>query len=147
MGSGESSLPTPIAAKLGTWTPVLVDSQFGQTWARSRSENEVSTSNLPSQASQRYSYIGIEDNSKVPRAGEPRDFSHLAARDARHAEYARLLEGWPGLISGPREPLIEDSLSLLPYLQHPAEPESTPALVDVGSGGGMPGLPLKLALP
>jgi hypothetical protein len=31
MGSGESSLPAPIAAKLETWTRVLVDSQLGQT--------------------------------------------------------------------------------------------------------------------
>ena len=42
-------------AKLETCTRVLVDSQLGQTWLRSRSANEVSTSNFPSQASQRYS--------------------------------------------------------------------------------------------
>jgi 16S rRNA (guanine527-N7)-methyltransferase len=131
-----------------------VDSQLGQTWPRSRSENEVSTSKLPLQASQRYSYIGIEENSRDTRAGGPRDFSELAAGDPRYAEYARLLTGWPGLLSGPAEPLIEDSLVLLPQLRRCLEEQDTApsstgelTLVDVGSGGGMPGLPLKLALP
>jgi 16S rRNA (guanine527-N7)-methyltransferase len=145
MGSGESSRPAPIAAKLETWTPVLVDSQLGQTWARSRSVNEVSTSNLPWHASQRYSYIGIEDNSMATRGGGPRDFSELASREPRYAEYAELLRSWPGLVSGPAQPLIEDSLVLVPHLL--PELDRGLSLVDVGSGGGMPGLPLKLALP
>jgi 16S rRNA (guanine527-N7)-methyltransferase len=144
MGSGESSRPAPIAAKLETWTPVLVDSQLGQTWARSRSENEVSTSNLPSHASQRYSYIGIKENSRGG-AGDPARFAELAAREPRYAEYARLLRSWPGLVSGPAEPLIEDSLVLVPHLL--PDLGQGLSLVDVGSGGGMPGLPLKLALP
>jgi len=56
MGSVDSnSLSPPIAAKLDTCTRVLVDSHDGQTLARSRSANEVSTSNRRSQASQRYS--------------------------------------------------------------------------------------------
>jgi 16S rRNA (guanine527-N7)-methyltransferase len=128
-----------------------VDSQLGQTWPRSRSENEVSTSKLPLQASQRYSYIGIEENSRVTRARGPRDFSELAAAEPRYAEYARLLKSWPGLVSGAAEPLIEDSLVLLPYVgdlpAHLRAPLRDLRLVDVGSGGGMPGLPLKLALP
>src|SRR5215472_8495680 len=55
--------------------------------------------------------------------------------------YARLLGSWPGLVSGPAEPLVEDCLVLLDHL---GEARS---LVDVGSGGGMPGLPLKIARP
>jgi 16S rRNA (guanine527-N7)-methyltransferase len=63
------------------------------------------------------------------------------AREPRFAEYARLLESWSGLLSGPALPLIEDSLTLLSHL------EDARTVVDVGSGGGMPGLPLKLARP
>jgi 16S rRNA (guanine527-N7)-methyltransferase len=133
-----------------------VDSQLGQTWPRSRSANEVSTSKPPWQASQRYSYIGIEKNSRAGRAagsgcvgtngpGSPPRFAELAAQDPRFAEYARLLSSWPGLISGPPEPLIEDSLVLIPHLI--PDLGRGLSLVDVGSGGGMPGLPLKLALP
>src|SRR5258708_2893514 len=57
------------------------------------------------------------------------------------ATYERLLESWPGLVSGPAGPLVEDCLVLLDHL---GEARS---LVDVGSGGGMPGLPLKIARP
>ncbi len=45
----------PSDAKLETSTRVLVDSQLGQTWARSRSAYDVRTSNVPSQAWHRYS--------------------------------------------------------------------------------------------
>ena len=56
MGSVElNPLSPPIAAKLETSTRVLVDSQDGQAWGRSRSANEVKSSNRRSQASQRYS--------------------------------------------------------------------------------------------
>ncbi len=56
MGSVEESSPSPpMAAKLDTRTRVRTDSQDGQVCGRSRSANEVSTSNLRSQASQRYS--------------------------------------------------------------------------------------------
>jgi 16S rRNA (guanine527-N7)-methyltransferase len=44
-------------------------------------------------------------------------------------------------VSGQPEPLIEDSLVLLRHLR------DARSLIDVGSGGGMPGLPLKLARP
>jgi 16S rRNA (guanine527-N7)-methyltransferase len=57
------------------------------------------------------------------------------------ATYERLLGSWPGLVSGPAGPLVEDCLVLLDHL---GEARS---LVDVGSGGGMPGLPLKIARP
>jgi 16S rRNA (guanine527-N7)-methyltransferase len=57
------------------------------------------------------------------------------------ATYARLLRSWPGLVSGPAEPLVEDCLVLLDHLA------DARTLVDVGSGGGMPGLPLKIVRP
>ena len=56
-------------------------------------------------------------------------------------ELARLLDSWPGLVSGPALPLIEDSLVLLDHLG------DARSLIDVGAGGGMPGLPLKIARP
>lgn len=61
--------------------------------------------------------------------------------DSRYSELARMIEGWPGLVAGAAAPLVEDSLVLLDYV-----PESG-RLVDVGSGGGLPGLPLKIARP
>jgi 16S rRNA (guanine(527)-N(7))-methyltransferase RsmG len=50
-----------------------------------------------------------------------------------------MISGWPGLVSGPAEELVEDSLVLLEHLG-----EAT-RVVDVGSGGGLPGLALKIA--
>ena len=52
-----------------------------------------------------------------------------------------MIEAWPGLVSGPAAELIDDSLVLLPFL------DDASRLVDVGSGGGLPGLPLKLLRP
>ena len=52
--SGSESEP-PRVAKLETRTRVWRDSQAGQAWGRSRSANEVSTSNFPEQSWQRYS--------------------------------------------------------------------------------------------
>ncbi|HEY4027140.1 MAG TPA: 16S rRNA (guanine(527)-N(7))-methyltransferase RsmG [Candidatus Dormibacteraeota bacterium] len=57
------------------------------------------------------------------------------------AAYASLLDSWPGLVSGPAEPLIDDCLVLLDHLG------DARSLVDVGSGGGMPGLPLAISRP
>jgi len=57
------------------------------------------------------------------------------------SELARLISEWPGLVSGPADHLVEDSLVLLEHLG------DAKTLVDVGSGGGLPGLPLKLARP
>jgi 16S rRNA (guanine527-N7)-methyltransferase len=65
----------------------------------------------------------------------------ISVTDSKLVELARLISEWPGLVSGPAEELIADSLVLLDHL---GEAE---ALVDVGSGGGLPGLPLKLARP
>ena len=52
-----------------------------------------------------------------------------------------MISEWPGLVSRPAEELIQDSLVLL---QHIGEGDK---VVDVGSGGGLPGLPLKTARP
>ena len=60
---------------------------------------------------------------------------------AQLVELARLISEWPGLTSSPAADLIDDSLVLLDHL---GEAHS---LVDVGSGGGLPGLPLKIARP
>lgn len=56
-------------------------------------------------------------------------------------DYARLLEAWPGLSRHPARELVEDSLVLLEHLG------GSRSLIDVGSGGGMPGIPLKIARP
>ena len=53
-----------------------------------------------------------------------------------------LISSWPGLVSRPDRALIEDSLVLLDFL-----PPGPLRVIDVGSGGGLPGLPLKLARP
>ncbi len=52
-----------------------------------------------------------------------------------------MISAWPGLVSGPAAELVEDSLVLLEHLGEAR------TLVDVGSGGGLPGLPLKIARP
>ena len=52
-----------------------------------------------------------------------------------------MISEWPGLVSGPAQALVEDSLVLLEHLGEAHR------LVDVGSGGGLPGLALKIARP
>jgi 16S rRNA (guanine527-N7)-methyltransferase len=65
--------------------------------------------------------------------------------EARLLEFARLLASWPGLVStGARQnvtDLVRDSLALLDHLPDVA------TVVDVGAGGGMPGIPLQIARP
>ena len=61
--------------------------------------------------------------------------------NSKAAELARLIESWPGLVSAPAGELIDDCLVLV---QHLGDARS---VVDVGSGGGLPGLPLKIARP
>src|SRR5438477_6686704 len=53
-----------------------------------------------------------------------------------------LISSWPGLVGRPDRALIEDSLVLLDFL-----PPGPLRVIDVGSGGGLPGLPLRLARP
>lgn len=60
---------------------------------------------------------------------------------AQLAELARMIEDWPGLVAGPAATLVDDSLVLLVHLV------GARRVVDVGSGGGLPGLPLKIVRP
>ncbi len=63
--------------------------------------------------------------------------------DSKTREYVRLLRDWHGVVGRGEDPqaLVADSLALLPHLG------SARTLIDVGTGGGMPGIPLKLAAP
>ena len=61
--------------------------------------------------------------------------------DSKLLELARLISEWPGLVSGPAGELIADSLVLRDHLGEADK------VVDIGSGGGLPGLPLKIMLP
>src|SRR6266446_1054226 len=65
----------------------------------------------------------------------------ISVNDSKYFELTRMIEGWHGLVAGPPEELVEDSLVLLVPLG------DAHRLVDVGSGGGLPGLPLKIARP
>ena len=62
-------------------------------------------------------------------------------QDSKLDALAELIESWPGLVSAPAAELIGDCLVLLDHLGDARR------LVDVGSGGGLPGLPLKIARP
>lgn len=65
----------------------------------------------------------------------------ISVNDSKLGELARLIQEWPGLVSAPAGELIEDCLVLVPHVG------SAATLVDVGSGGGLPGLPLKILIP
>jgi 16S rRNA (guanine527-N7)-methyltransferase len=65
----------------------------------------------------------------------------ISVNDSKLVELARLISEWHGLVSRPPEELISDSLVLLDHLGDARK------VVDVGSGGGLPGLPLKIARP
>src|SRR5256885_7021684 len=65
----------------------------------------------------------------------------ISMNDSRWSELARMISEWRGLVSGNPQALVEDSLVLLEHLGE------ADRLVDVGSGGGLPGLPLKIARP
>jgi 16S rRNA (guanine527-N7)-methyltransferase len=65
----------------------------------------------------------------------------ISMNDSKLLELTRLISEWPGLVSGPAGELVDDSLVLLDHLGEADK------VVDVGSGGGLPGLPLKLVRP
>jgi 16S rRNA (guanine527-N7)-methyltransferase len=52
-----------------------------------------------------------------------------------------MISEWPGLVARPDLALIEDCLVLVDHLGDARK------VVDVGSGGGLPGIPLKVARP
>jgi 16S rRNA (guanine527-N7)-methyltransferase len=60
---------------------------------------------------------------------------------ARLDELRGLIAAWPGLAAHADAPLLEDALVLLGLLG------DARSVIDVGSGGGLPGIPLKLARP
>jgi 16S rRNA (guanine527-N7)-methyltransferase len=61
--------------------------------------------------------------------------------EAQLHELERLILAWPGLMAGADRALIDDSLVLLDHLG------GARSLVDVGSGAGLPGIPVKIARP
>src|SRR4029077_5587929 len=65
---------------------------------------------------------------------------HLV-NDSMLVELAKLISEWPGLVAHTDIALIEDCLVLVPHLGRARK------VVDVGSGGGLPGIPLKIARP
>ena len=65
----------------------------------------------------------------------------ISVNDSKLSQLAELISAWPGLVSGPAQELVEDSLVLLEHLGDARK------VVDVGSGGGLPGLPLKICRP
>ncbi|SRR6266511_1034771 len=65
----------------------------------------------------------------------------ISVDDSSRRQLAEMIASWPGLVAGAPDALIEDSLVLLEHLGDARK------LVDVGSGGGLPGIPLKLARP
>ena len=52
-----------------------------------------------------------------------------------------MISDWPGLVARPDPGLVEDCLVLVDHLGDARK------VVDVGSGGGLPGLPLKIVRP
>ncbi len=61
--------------------------------------------------------------------------------DSKLDQLAKMISEWPGLVARPDTGLIEDCLVLIDYLGDARK------VVDVGSGGGLPGIPLKIARP
>jgi 16S rRNA (guanine527-N7)-methyltransferase len=65
----------------------------------------------------------------------------MSVNDSKLTQLARMISEWPGLVAGSAADLVEDSLVLVNHLG------DARSVVDVGSGGGLPGLPLKIARP
>src|SRR5437899_516342 len=65
----------------------------------------------------------------------------ISVNDSKLDQLVRLISEWPGLMSRPHRALIDDGLVLLDHLG------DARSLVDVGSGAGLPGLPIKIVRP
>jgi 16S rRNA (guanine527-N7)-methyltransferase len=65
----------------------------------------------------------------------------ISVNDSKLVELGRLIAKWGGLVAAPDEGLIEDCLVLVDHLGGARK------VIDVGSGGGLPGLPLKIVRP
>jgi 16S rRNA (guanine527-N7)-methyltransferase len=65
----------------------------------------------------------------------------ISMTDSKLDELERLISTWPGLMARADRALIDDSLVLVDHLG------AARSLVDVGSGAGLPGLPIKIARP
>jgi 16S rRNA (guanine527-N7)-methyltransferase len=61
--------------------------------------------------------------------------------DSKLDQFVRLIGAWPGLMARPDRALVDDGLVLLEYLADARR------VVDVGSGAGLPGIPIKIARP
>ena len=93
-----------------------------------------------------------EEIKKLPLAPEDQ-LSKAAIRSL--ARYTNLLNKWNQAynltaVRNPEEMVkkhIIDSLSILPVLIKAFRPGSSPRLVDIGSGAGLPGIPLAIARP
>jgi 16S rRNA (guanine527-N7)-methyltransferase len=65
----------------------------------------------------------------------------ISIMDSKLLLLAKLISDWPGLVAKPDLALIEDCLVLTDHLG------GARTVVDVGSGAGLPGLPLKIVRP
>jgi 16S rRNA (guanine527-N7)-methyltransferase len=65
----------------------------------------------------------------------------ISMQDSKLDHLVRLIAAWPGLMARPDRALVDDGLVLLEYLG------DAQRLVDVGSGAGLPGIPIKIARP